>query len=119
MKKIFVVDDNEDIRYVLRKMLTKEGYEVEEAQSGQALLDRLKDEIPDLVVLDVMMPGMRTIQILEATKDLQLRVIILTAIDFSEGEKTELMKYPAVKHFAKKPVEEGFIGIVKSLLEHG
>lgn len=55
---ILVVDDEEDIRTVLRLTLTRAGFEVREAGSGEAALLYVAETKPDLILLDVLMPGM-------------------------------------------------------------
>src|SRR5688572_15582801 len=55
---ILVIDDDEKITSFLRRALAYEGYRVDTAPDGQAGLLRARDRHPDLVVLDVMMPGM-------------------------------------------------------------
>lgn len=57
-KKILVVDDEERIRRLLRMYLEKEGYEVEEAEDGETALRMALDQNYDLIVLDLMLPGM-------------------------------------------------------------
>lgn len=54
---ILVVDDNEDVRRLLRKVLVAEGYDVIEAADGSSALEELKQKVPDLVLMDVKMPG--------------------------------------------------------------
>jgi DNA-binding response OmpR family regulator len=55
---ILVVDDEEQIRTVLRLILTRAGYEVREAEDGEIGLRRIQNDPPDLILLDVLMPGM-------------------------------------------------------------
>ena len=55
---ILVVDDEDMIRSLLRLILVREGYEVMEAENGEDALSMVREEKPDLVLLDVMMPGM-------------------------------------------------------------
>jgi len=57
MKKILIVDDHADIRKLLRMTMEFVAYEIFEAADGQAGLDMAEDLQPDLVLLDVMMPG--------------------------------------------------------------
>ncbi|MCF8204568.1 MAG: response regulator [Methylotenera sp.] len=57
MKKILIVDDHADIRRLIRMTLEFEDYEVREAADGQAALAQAQEFQPDLVLLDVMMPG--------------------------------------------------------------
>src|ERR1700737_266233 len=58
VKRILVVDDDPSMRFLLRLIFEGAGHEVSEAQHGVAALIKLKDEIPDLVVTDMMMPVM-------------------------------------------------------------
>ena len=57
MGKIFIADDEKNIRDLLGKFLADAGHEVKIFENGNALLEVLENEIPDIVVLDVMMPG--------------------------------------------------------------
>ena len=57
-KKIMIVDDEEDILYTVGKMLEMDGYTVIKAENGEQCLEKLKNETPDLVLLDIMMPGL-------------------------------------------------------------
>jgi two-component system, OmpR family, alkaline phosphatase synthesis response regulator PhoP len=69
MAKILVIDDEEDIRTLLQYNLIKEGYEVEIAENGEKGLLILSSFKPDLVLLDVMMPGMDGIEVCEAIRN--------------------------------------------------
>jgi two-component system alkaline phosphatase synthesis response regulator PhoP len=65
MPKILVIDDEEDIRTLLQYNLEKEGFTVEIAEDGEKGVKILEDFKPDLVLLDVMMPGMDGIEVCE------------------------------------------------------
>jgi DNA-binding response OmpR family regulator len=54
---ILVVDDEDDIRAVVRLTLTRAGFEVREAADGESALSSVEEELPDLILLDVLMPG--------------------------------------------------------------
>ena len=56
-KRIYIADDDDSIRQVIRTFLTSDGYAVEDFPTGDALLERFAQEPADLVILDVMMPG--------------------------------------------------------------
>ena len=58
MTKILIVDDEPDVRHILRRIFEKAGYEITEAIHGAAALHELNGELPDLVVTDLMMPVM-------------------------------------------------------------
>ncbi len=70
MKRILVVDDDEHLRMVLEETLVSCGYEVETADSGQAALNILKNSVFDLVITDLMMPGIKGTELLEESKKL-------------------------------------------------
>jgi DNA-binding response OmpR family regulator len=57
-KRILVVDDEEDVQILIRRILVDAGYEVDSAGDGEAALERIEERRPDLVVLDLMMPGL-------------------------------------------------------------
>jgi two-component system response regulator MprA len=81
--RILVVDDDAKIRTVVRRGLAYEGYRVVEAGSGEEGLDKAREHLPDLVILDVMMPGMDGLEVtrrLRSSGD-ELAILMLTARD--------------------------------------
>ncbi len=80
-KKILVVDDEKSIRMLLREELTDEGYEVVTADSGETTLKMIKEEKPDIVTLDIKMPGEDGLSVLRKIREINydLPVIIYTA----------------------------------------
>jgi CheY-like chemotaxis protein len=81
MNKILVVDDNENIRVILKQMLEDGGYIVTTAKGGEEALGLLKGGHFDLVVTDINMPGMTGFELLERSKKMypKLPVIFITA----------------------------------------
>lgn len=83
MKRILVADDDEDIVLLLRVGLELKGCEVIEASDGRAALDAARDMLPDLVVLDVMMPELDGFEVLielkSSARTRDIPVVILTA----------------------------------------
>ncbi|MGW5122121.1 response regulator transcription factor, partial [Streptomyces noursei] len=80
MTRILVIEDDADVAMALRTLLTRAGYEVLAATDGRAGLRRLFADDPDLMVLDVGLPGLDGWQVLERTRDLtDLPVLLLTA----------------------------------------
>ena len=78
--RILVVDDEADIRELLRELLGRAGYDVEAAEDGRAALRALFGARPDLIVLDVNMPGLDGWQTLERIRDVsEVPVLMLTA----------------------------------------
>jgi two-component system alkaline phosphatase synthesis response regulator PhoP len=68
MAKIFVVDDDEDIRELLKYNLEKNGHDVVACENGIDCLDKIQLSKPDLILLDVMMPGLDGIEVCERLK---------------------------------------------------
>ncbi len=81
MKKILLVDDEDSIHLIYREELEEEGYEVHSALSGEEALEKLKIISPDLVILDINMPGMNGIDVLRQMKESkpELPVILCSA----------------------------------------
>ena len=80
-KKILVVDDEQNIRTLLREELTDEGYDVLLAENGAQGLTMIKEEKPDLVTLDIRMPGEDGLSLLRKIREIEydLPVIICSA----------------------------------------
>lgn len=82
-KNVLVVDDEPNIVLSLKFLITQEGYEVRTASSGEEALQALAEQVPDLILLDVMMPkpdGYEVCQIIRATPEWKdIPVIMLTA----------------------------------------
>ena len=94
-KKILLVDDEKEVVDILSKFLLKEGFEVEVATDGKTALELARKFLPNLIVLDVMMPGMDGGEVMsEIEEDEKLRripVVFLTAA-VSEGEAVMINK---------------------------
>jgi DNA-binding response OmpR family regulator len=102
MAKILVVDDEEHIRFLYSEELTEVGYEVITADSGYKLLERIEDEKPDLVVLDIKMLDYNGLDLLQdiRNKFYNLPVVLCTAYDtFKEDMKSIAADYYVIKSF--------------------
>jgi DNA-binding response OmpR family regulator len=84
MKKILVVDDEEYIRELYRDELVEEGYQVELAGDGQEALAKMGTFRPDLVTLDVKMPGLDGIEVLRRIREKDASVPVLLVTAFGE-----------------------------------
>jgi DNA-binding response OmpR family regulator len=84
-QSILVVDDNEDIRNLLSLVLQKEGYEVFLAASGTDAIEIVKNNYLDLILLDVMMPGLSGLEVLSTIREdkskkiSEIQVMMITA----------------------------------------
>lgn len=102
MAKILIVDDEEHIRFLYAEELADEGYEVATADSGFKILERIEQEKPDLVVLDIKMVDYNGLDILQdiRNKYYDLPVILCTAYDtFKEDMKSIAADFYVIKSF--------------------
>jgi two-component system response regulator (stage 0 sporulation protein F) len=100
--KILIVDDQFGIRILLTEVLQKEGYQTFQAANGYQAIEIAKEHAPDLVLLDMKIPGMDGIEILKRLKeyDQSIKVIIMTA--YGELDMIQEAKdLGALTHFAK------------------
>ncbi len=90
MKRILIIEDNKDLAFGLRSNLQLEGYEVRVAETGPDGLQQAEVYGPDLVVLDLMLPGMDGFAVLEAMRNggLTMPVLILSA----RGEEVDKVR---------------------------
>ena len=93
MTRIMVAEDERHIRELVVDTLFDCGYDVLEAKNGREAYNLACKEIPDLILLDVMMPEMNWFQVLEKLNENTLTnripVVMLTAVEALEGEKTK------------------------------
>ena len=68
-EKILVVDDEKDIVELLQYNLEKEGYKISAVFSGEQCLENVKSKLPDLILLDIMMPGMDGFEVCKILKN--------------------------------------------------
>src|SRR4029079_3048241 len=89
MAKILVIDDEPGIRNLLDTLLRRKGYDVVLAESGQKGLDLFRRERPDGIVLDLKMPGMDGLSVLQQVRSLDPKkpVIVLTGAGTAETEQ--------------------------------
>jgi len=107
MPKIMIVDDELDIREMLNLMLRKEGFETDTAEDGSEFLNKLDNFDPDIVTLDVMMPGLTTSEILEKLKEKKSnpKIILLTVVRYSDEEKKKRFEMGNVVDYVTKPFD--------------
>jgi len=102
IKRVLVVDDERIIRFVLRTHLENDGYEVQEAADGEEALTLLRQSIPDVIFLDLLMPRLDGIEFLKRMKNITStpRIIILTAYGSMFEEASQL----GAADFIEKPM---------------
>jgi len=101
MHTILIVDDDKSIRYSLKRMF-EEKYSMLTAQNGEEALDRVREIPPDLIIMDIKMPGRNGIDVLKEIKSIDPKslVIIMTAYGTTETA-IEAMKYGAFDYILK------------------
>ncbi len=107
IRKILIVDDSPTERHVLSNILVKNGYHVEIAESGEACLAQTKNEIPDLILMDVVMPGLNGYQatrMISRNKETKhIPIIICT----TKGQETDIIwgLRQGAKDYIVKPID--------------
>ena len=99
--KILVVDDDPQLRRVMKAALTKQGYIIGDARSGEAALEKLRDERYDLVILDRNMPGMGGIEACRSIREHSDIGIIMLTVRKTEEEKIEALDAGADDYITK------------------
>jgi two-component system, cell cycle response regulator DivK len=119
-KRILVVEDQDDLRAILRDLLTGSGYDVAEAADGQAGVARAKAERPDLILMDIQLPvldGYETTRQIKSDPDLKATPIIAVSSFAMKGDE-EKARAAGCDHYVTKPysplqllrVIQGFLG---------
>jgi two-component system, OmpR family, KDP operon response regulator KdpE len=88
-KRILVVDDEARVRRFVRMNLELEGYEVNEADNGLEALQKVREELPDLVVLDVMMPSVDGFEALERIREFSSVPVVMLTV---KGDEPDLIR---------------------------
>lgn len=121
MSKIMVVDDEEKIRFIVRKMLENDGHEVLEAEGGKECIEIIKNEKPDLVLMDVMMPEMdgweAAKEIKKDSANKEIIISMLTIKSEDEDKITSLDEAYADWHIAKPIKRKKLLETVNWLLK--
>nr|WP_209853242.1 response regulator [Paenibacillus sediminis] len=101
-KKVLIVDDQNGIRILLMEVFNSEGYNTFQAANGKIALEIVKNESPDLVLLDMKIPGMDGLEILKHIKAMNpnIKVIMMTAYGELDMIK-EATELGALMHFTK------------------
>lgn len=116
--KILVVDDDPDMREALQMMLESGGYTVVMAEDGQQCLAKLKEEQPDLLILDLLMPRMDGFEVCKALKDpryakyARVPIIILSSVQEGVSQRRYELETGVqldVDDYVEKPIESSIL----------
>lgn len=118
MGKILIVDDEGKMRALLGMALDSHGHKVEDAESGEHALDKIKSFVPDVVITDIRMEGMSGIDLLKKIKQdhSEIEVIVMTAYADSKSG-IDAMRNGAMEYVAKPFEMDEMILLVKNALE--
>lgn len=107
MARILIAEDNADMRELLTTILVEEGHEVGTAVDGQEALDAMEARRPDILILDVMMPGKDGFTVLKEMKTRGLRSHIKVMILTAKSNEADLAKgyNLGADHYLTKPFE--------------
>ncbi|AGY58765.1 hybrid sensor histidine kinase/response regulator [Gloeobacter kilaueensis] len=117
-ERILVVDDLPDNIVLVQFLLSSEGYQIETASSGPECLEKVYKNPPDLVLLDVMMPGMDGYEVTRRIKsDLRLPFLPILLVTASDRPSAALGLDAGADEFIRKPIEpDELLARVRSLL---
>ncbi|MCK5233235.1 MAG: response regulator [Candidatus Aenigmarchaeota archaeon] len=120
-KTIMIVDDEEDIQDLVSAILEPEGFDMVTASDGNECLDKLKTVTPDLILLDMMMPGIsgrETCEKIRANpKTKKIKVAFLTVAKFSESGKGALEKMKISDYITKPFDNSELVKRVKKIVD--
>jgi DNA-binding response OmpR family regulator len=114
--RVLVVDDDEDIRILLRELLERAGFSVDEAEDGRTALRRFHATPPALVILDVTMPELDGYQTLERIRDLSDTPVLMLTARSQELEKVRGLTAGADDYVAKPFGRQELLARVQALL---
>lgn len=116
MKKLLLVDDDEAIQMVYRAEFESDGYQVISALDGQSGLDKYKEESPDLVILDIQMPGINGVEVLRQMKMLNPAVPVILSSAYQEF-KRDLGTWASDEYIVKSGNSDDLKDTVRRLLK--
>ena len=117
--KIMIVDDDKDVNYILQAVMEQAGFQIVSYFNAESALKKIKEENPDLILLDVMMPGMSGYEACDRIKTdpdtAGIPVIMLTAKDMGDDKEAVIRK--KADSFIVKPFDsDGLIKRINKLI---
>ena len=100
---ILVVDDESDVRELLRKFLTRRGYEVDTASDGMAAIEAIRENPPDIVLLDIRLPKIDGLSVLRRLRDDADDVAIITMSGIADEDMARQSLELGAADFITKP----------------
>lgn len=116
MKKILLVDDEPSIQIVYREEFEDDGYQVISAVNGEEGIEKFQTEKPDIVILDILMPGMNGIEVLRQMKMQRPDIPVILSSAFEEFQR-DLGSWASEEYIVKSGNLDGLKEAVKRLLQ--
>lgn len=115
-RRILVVDDEPRMIHVIRMNLEHDGFEVYEAPSGSKALDKLRDKIPDLILLDVMMPDLDGFETLRLIREVSTVPVIMLTAKGEEDDRVRGLELGADDYITKPFSPRELVSRVRAVL---
>ena len=118
-QRLLLVEDEEDIAFILRFLLERHGYTVDHAADGRAALERFGAAVPDLVLMDVMLPyhdGIELVERLRATPGWQSVPVLMLSAKAREADIVRALELGADDYVTKPFQPEEVLARIRRLL---
>lgn len=119
-KKVLIVEDNEQNMELFRDLLMSKGYAVMEAVDGEAALDKVHYETPDLILMDIQLPKMDGVEVTRKMRNypaLNTTTIIAVTAHAMKGDREDFLKAGFNDYIAKPINIKSFLQIIESHLQ--
>ena len=116
---VLICDDSIIARNSLKNLLSKENCKIVEAYDGLDSLKKISELNPDLVLLDLLMPGMNGIDVLKSLKKLEIKVkIVVVSADVQNSTKQMCLENGAIDYINKPPKMQEIVSVFRKLTEY-
>lgn len=117
MKKVLIVDDSMISRRMIRQLIAKWNFEIDEAKNGTEALEKIHNNQYDIVFLDLLMPDINGVEVLEKLNQEQnpTKIVVISA-DIQETTKARCRQLGAIAFLNKPPKEEDLNNVIHQLL---
>jgi CheY-like chemotaxis protein len=119
LRTILLVEDFDDTRLMMKLWLVKNGYRVVEAETGEEAINAAQRELPDLIIMDVMMPGMNGLDATQRIREYQAlrRTPIVAVSAYGADEYRSLAIEAGCNEYVSTPFDPGALAeLIKSLI---
>ncbi len=117
MDKVLIIDDDKDMQSLLSRIISSEGYETLVADDGKNALKEIKAHLPDVVLLDIKLPGMNGIKVLEEIKKIDRSLIVIMLTGYGDiKDAVHSMKLGAFNYITKPFENREIIANIKNAL---